>query len=412
MIELKSLEEALEFKAPPLVQITSITEVVKTPGSDRLHSFQMAGGWTIISSNINQGPNDGEWGEPRYKVGDKCLFFAIDSMCPQPLEEFLLAGSKTKLDKGRIRVLKMRGAYSEGMIAEIDKAAALWPEILNKKEGEELAPIFGVTKFEPPESSIPGAMKGGQLSKKNKHFVEYNDTRHLKHYLTSEVFAEGEEVYVTAKLHGTSLRAGILPTHVPAIDFSSWGAFYKTLKKKVMKFLNLLAPYEYCLGSRRCQLQNKADNHKTFYDTNVYRIVSEKFQLESKLMPGEILFGEVVGEGIQKNYDYGFKEKSPFGRYGFFAYDVMVNGRYLPPREFLAWCNERGLAPVPVLGFMPFDIEKIKDLAGAKVCHNNQKIREGVVVKSVDEKSHPACGRRSFKVINQKYLDSDNTDFH
>lgn len=85
----------------------------------------------------------------------------------------------------------------------------------------------------------------------------------------------------------------------------------------------------------------------------------------------------------------------------------------MPAREFLAWCNERGVTPVPVLEFMTYDIDKIYELAGAKTCFNNQKIREGVVVKSVDEKSHPACGRRVFKVINPKYLeDASNTDFH
>ena len=190
MIELKSLEEALEYKAPPQVQITSITDVMKTPGSDRLHNFQLAGGWTIFSSNINQG-GEGEFGEPRYKVGDRVLYFALDSVCPAPVEELLLGGSKMKLDKGRIRIAKLRGAYSEGIIAEIDEMAKHFPDLLKAKEGEELAPIFGVTKYEPPEHSVPGAMKGGQLSKKNKHFVEYNDTRHLKHYLTSEVFSSG-----------------------------------------------------------------------------------------------------------------------------------------------------------------------------------------------------------------------------
>lgn len=411
MIELKSLEEAIEFKAPPQVQITSITDVMKTPGSDRLHSFTLAGGWTIFSSNINQG-GEGEFGEPRFKVGDKVVYFALDSVLPAPLEEALMGNSKMKLDKGRIRIAKLRGAYSEGMIAEIDEMVKLFPAIKDKEEGEELAHLMGVVKYEPPAYSIPGAMKGGALTKKNKHFSEYIDVRHLKHYLTSDVFEVGEEVYVTVKLHGTSARYGMLPTHVPPIDFSSFKGFFKTFKKKVLQMFNLLPPFEYCIGSRRCQLQNKPDDYKTFYDTNVYRIVSDKFQIESKLKPGEILFGEIVGEGIQKNYDYGFTEKSPFGRYGFFAYDVMVNGRYLPAKEFLSWCNERGVVPVPVLGFLPYDVEKMRELAGAKVCHNAQKIREGVVIKSVDEKSHPACGRRVFKLINPKYLEADNTDFH
>ena len=412
MIELKSLEEALEYKAPPQVQITSITDMMPTPGSDRLTSYTLAGGWTIFSSNVNQDPENGINGDPRYQIGSKVVYFAIDSVVPAPLEEFLCGNSKLKLDKGRIRIAKLRGAYSYGMVAEVDELAKFCPDILKIKEGEDLAPILGVVKYEPPVSSIPGAMKGRQ-AKRNKYFVEYNDIKNVRFYLDSGVFKEDEEVYVTAKLHGTSVRFGMLPTNIPPLDFSSFGGFFKTLKKKILNRLGLLPKFEYCLGTRRVQLQDKPDSHTGFYDTNVYKIISDKLSIQSKLQPGEILFGEIVGEGIQNNYDYGFKEKSPFGRYGFFAYDVMVNGQYLPAREFLAWCNERGVTPVPVLEFMTYDIDKIYELAGAKTCFNNQKIREGVVVKSVDEKSHPACGRRVFKVINPKYLeDASNTDFH
>lgn len=417
MIELKSIEEAIEFKAPPLVQITSVTGVCPTPKSDRLHNFTVAGGWTIFSSNINQDPENGINGDPRYKVGDKVIYFSIDTVLTPELEEILCANSKMKMEGRRIRIAKLRSAYSEGLIAEIDELSKHYPEILKKKEGEELADILGVVKYEPPVSSLPSSMRGGNLAKSNPCFRMFMEIRNIKHYLEAGVFQPGEEVYVTAKLHGTSARFGILPTHVAPVSFASFRAFFKTFKKQVLKKLGMLPKFEYCLGSRRCQLQNKPKDYHNFYESeegvNVWQKVSQAFKIESKLKPGEILFGEIVGQGLQKNYDYGFGPDSKNGRYGFFAYDVMVNGRYLPAREFLAWCNERGFTPVPVLGFMGYDIEKIYELAGAKTCLNNQKIREGVVVKSVDETSHPSCGRRTFKVLNPEYLmDKNNTDFH
>ena len=413
MIELKSLEEALEYKAPPQAQVAVIGSVAKTPGSDRLHSYTMKGmDWTVISSNIDQTEED--FGRPRYQEGSVVIYIAIDSVLPRPLESHLFPeGSKISLEKGRVRTLRLRGSYSQGMIVDInDDLEQLSPGISKFKVGDDVSGALGIVKYEPPASSIPKFMQSNGLKRKHPLFKEYNDIRNYRFYTESGVFQEGEEVYVTAKLHGTSVRAALLPTHVPPLEFRGWKQFFILLLKHIKKRLGLLPKFEYCLGTRRTQLQDKPKDTKTFYDTNLYQITSDMYKLEEKLKPGEALYGEICGEGIQKGYDYGFKEKSPFGRYGFFAYDVMVNGRYLPAREFLAWCNERGVTPVPVLGFMPYNLDKFKELAGAKVCLNNQKIREGVVIKSVDEAPHPSCGRRVFKIINQEYLMKDNTDFH
>lgn len=410
MIELKSLEEALEYKAPPQAQVAQIGEFVRTPGSDRLHSFNIAGlGWTVISSNINQ--TETEYGAPRYSTGDRCIYIAIDSVLPEKLEKFLFPeGSKIKLDNGRVKILKLRNSYSEGMIVDFTpELEALYPGISTKKMGEDVSDFLGITKYEPPVSSIPGNMKGRPLARKNPLFKEYIDIRNIKHY--SNVFEEGEMVYVSSKIHGTSVRAAYLPTHVPPID---WTMFYRSpkeafiiLKKHIKKKLGLLAPFEHCVGSRRVQLQNKPVDHKGFYESNVHRDTVEKLGLLAKLKPGEALYGEIYGKGIQKNYDYGLKDS-----HGFVAYDVMVNGRFLPAQEFLDWCKERGVPAVPNLGFIPFNREEIEKLAGAKVCMGGQKIREGVVVKSLDESSHPTCGRKVFKLINPAYLLADNTDFH
>jgi RNA ligase (TIGR02306 family) len=417
MIELKSLEEALEYKAPPQAQIAIISEVLPTPNSDRLHSFTMKGmDWTVISSNIEQ--TEESFGLPRYEGGAKVIYIAIDSILKPELEAHLFPeGSKISLEKGRVRTLKLRGAYSQGMIVDInDELEALYPGISNFKVGDDVAGALGIVKYEPPASAMPAAMKAKE-ARKNPAFHEFCDIKNIKWFTEAEVFEPGELVYVTSKLHGSSIRAGILPTHVPPLTFKfGWKEFFIVLKKHILKRLGLLPKFEYCVGTRRTQLQDKPKDHKTYYENegakNMYQTVSDTFKLESKLKPGEILFGEVVGQGVQEDYDYGFKEGSKLGRYGFFAYDVMVNGRYLPAQEFLDWCKDREVAPVPFLGFIPYDLDVIKELASAKKCLNGQKIREGVVVKGLDEKAHPACGRRVFKVISPEYLMKDNTDWH
>ena len=88
MKEFKDIDEALNYKEPPLVQITQVTGFFKTPNSDRLTSFTVAGGWTVFASNINQ--TDEYFGDPRYEIGSKILYFCIDSVLPAPLEEALM----------------------------------------------------------------------------------------------------------------------------------------------------------------------------------------------------------------------------------------------------------------------------------------------------------------------------------
>ena len=76
--------------------------------------------------------------------------------------------------------------------------------------------------------------------------------------------------------------------------------------------------------------------HKTqgFYDTDVWRTIADKYDIKNKLWEyvkiytpeiigdGVILYGEIYGPGIQKNYDYGLKEIE------FAGFDIQENGRY------------------------------------------------------------------------------------
>lgn len=395
MLELRSLEEALDFKAPPQAQIVVIEKFSKTPGSDRLTSYQVCGSWTVISSNVDQ--TEDFYGVPRYPIGAKVAYIQMDSVLSKKLENILIGPeAKIKLNNGRVRQIKLRGAYSQGMIADVHELEKYYPGIASLPVGSDVSKLLEVTKYEPP--APPSTMRGASVSKKKQNplFKEYIDIKNIKFYTESGVFEEGELVYVSAKLHGTSARYGFLPIQV------------NTLWKKILNFFKLLPRHEFCFGSRRVQLQEKPKNHKGFYSENVYHIVGERLKIKERLLPGEQLYGEIVGQGIQGGYDYGFTG----GNYGFYAYDVEINGRFLPPDEFIAWCEGRGFDRVPNLGIMGYNLEKINGLAGAKTCLNGQKIREGVVVKSMDETPHPACGRRVFKVINPEYLAKDQTDFH
>jgi RNA ligase (TIGR02306 family) len=406
-----TLDEVLSI-SPAQAQIVRIKDSMKTPGSDRLTSYSIEGmSWTVISSNIKQSeecPN----GVPRYQPQDRVIYIAIDSILPEKLEKYLFPeDSKITLDGSRVRTLKLRGAYSQGMFVDMTMDLEKIYNNINLyafKDGADLTEVLGIKKFEPPEASIPSHMKGKQ-SRKHPLFREFTEVKNFKWFSESKIFEPGELCYVSAKLHGTSARYGLLPTHYlrqPKLNRENFKEYFELLFKKVKRTFNLMPEYSYVFGSRRCQLQDKPKDYATYYEDNIYRKVGETHNLSSKLKENEILFGEIVGPGIQKGYTYNYTEHK------FFAYDVMVNGRFLDYAEFKAWCEERGVAQVPDLGLIPYDLEELSKIAGAKTCHNGQKTREGIVIKKSVESNHPAAGRVCFKIINPEYLLKDQSDWH
>lgn len=207
---------------------------------------------------------------------------------------------------------------------------------------------------------------------------------------THNFFADGILV------HNSSARAGWLPTEC------------NTLWKKVLRFFSLLPKYEFVYGSRNVQLQDKI-SPKTFYGQNFYAEWVQKYKIKEKLKPGEVLYGEIYGDGIQKGYTYGCKS----GERRFVAYDVQKDGQWLNYADFQYFCDQRAIPIVPILdvgGFHPDFISP--KIGGASVLAPEQKVREGLVVRSYHEEIHPMLGRRVLKYINPEYLLREETSFH
>ena len=261
--------------------------------------------------------------------------------------------------------------------------------------GDDVTNILGITKYEPPESNAgTGLTRATSKKKRNPHFKEYTDIQNFKYY--PDAF-NNSFVHVTEKLHGTSARYAVLPRE-PHYFWEVW-----------LKWLGLLPKYEFCFGSRRVQLQHKPRGYRGFYPENVYEKIANQYDFASKLKPGETLYGEIVGHGIQGGYDYGHKP----GEYTFYAYDYKSSERFYPPRSLQTRAKELGCSAVPELYAGPFDKELIDGLRSGDSTVGNQKVREGIVVRSISESTDARFGRKLLKWINDDYyLNQSNTDFH
>lgn len=361
------------------VKSVLVDEVSAHPNADRLDVVHIAG-WNCVAS------------KDLYKKGDVVVYIPIDSILPTWLEARLFpADSKIKLNNSRVRSIKIRGIVSQGMLLS---PKLIEDEVAKTPLGEDISAKLGIKKHEPPLPAYQQQTSVAPKKNSNPHFKEYVDINNFKNF--PFVFKEGEAVYISEKLHGTSARYAI----VPKID-ASFGSKVRAFFQKLLGTYN---PNEFIYGSRRRQLHPKSS---TYYEENVYAKIADQLQLEELLKPGEALYGEIVGMGIQKGYSYGCKE----GEHKFFAYDVRIDGKWLSCEEFTAWCSAKGIPQVPMLYIGAYSEKLTKELVKGDSTIGGQKVREGVVVKSLTEETC-AIGRKLLKYISDEYLLKDQTDFH
>lgn len=383
-------EEVTNFKVP----VTVIREIKPHTGADKLELATIYGFQVIVPKGM-------------YKPNDVIIYSPVDSILSEKVEALVFPpDSKVKLDRGRVRQIRLRGLSSQGLVIDPNLVLPLIADYAKSKGMKEitivpeqdLSEILGITKYEPGPKGLPSqpGIKRNK-PKENPLFHKYGGCENLK---WRPDFFEGEQVTVQEKLHGTNARYGLLPNKP------------NTLWKKLLNLLGLMPKQEFTYGSNNVQLQSKS--YTGFYDDNVYAKMIKQEQIDEKLKLGETIFGEIIGPGIQANYHYGI----PQGKHRFVIFDVKfydgTKTRYLEPDEVRAFAIERGFEMVPELYRGIYDLEKIKELTkGNSVYAPSQKVREGVVIKSLvgyDDEYH---GKKARKLISEDYLaDKSNTDEH
>lgn len=369
------------FKVP----LTKILKVENHPGADRLDVVTVYGFQVIASKG-------------QYKVGDLVVYVPIDSILPEWLEISLFpADSKVKLNGHRVRQIKLRGLASQGMLI-----SSLYLKARVLIEDDDYSEQLGITKYEPPVrgSAMTASKNPGGRNKtyENKLFHKYNGLTALKWVPT--VF-EGQEVVIQEKLHGTNARAGILPYEA------------NNLWKRFLKYVGLAPEFEKCYGSNNVQVSAKNKlTRNGFYETDVYGTAFKNCDVFSKLQPGEIVYGEIIGPSIQSNYDYGLSEPR------FVLFDVKVQQpeggfRWLAPVEVTVFACLRGFEMVPVLFEGIWDKETANKLTLGPSAYNPvQKVREGIVIKAANDYDCEG-NKRAYKLLSEDYLaDKNNTDNH
>lgn len=372
-----------EFKVP----FTKILKVDKHPNADRLSVYTIYG-FQVVG------------GKDQFEIGDEIIYCPIDAILPKWLEERLFPeDSKIKLNKSRVRQIRIRGLASQGMIIPYHAVSS---ELFIPQLETDLSSLLGITKYEPSEPEGTTSIKSGgrRLKKKeNPLFHQYNGLINIK--WAPNMFQSDEMVVFQEKIHGTNARAALLP-------YSA-----NTLWKRIIEFLGLAPSHEFCYGSNTVQLQNKP-GHKGFYGQDIYGEVFAALKAEEKLKPGEAIYGEIYGMNTQKNYSYGSPDERKFVLFDVKVLNEDGTYRWLDPDEVQVYADQRGFKTVPELYRGPFtSLEFAKSYTvGPSVLAPEQPVREGIVVKAY--KNYDEYGnKRALKIISEAYLDDHtNSDGH
>lgn len=325
-----------------IVEVTEILDVVKHPNADNLDLIKIKGWQCVSQKDIHQ-------------KGDKVIYVPIDTMFPQELSDQL--SITNYLSKGRLRTIKLRGEYSQGMVISMNH---LPKQYQNSEIGFDVAEILGLTKYEPP-ASFQGNPRGF-----DPRFPNYTDIENIKNF--PDVLEEGEDVVITEKIHGTNFRVGNIDG-------------------------------ELFFGSRRMNLKPPNDG-----DVNLYWNFANQYDFMNLLKPGQIIYGEIYGTGVQKGLDYDGKQEK---KVRFF--DLMEDLKYVDYDVFKCFCDERDLPIVPLLRECKWNNDLLDLASGTTLL--GKHIREGFVVKPKKERNFGrGFSRVIFKHINEKYLLKDYGD--
>jgi RNA ligase (TIGR02306 family) len=353
-----------------------IGEIRPIEGADNIE-LAIVNGWHAITKK----------GE--YEIGNKVVIATTDAVIPVELSD--LMGVTGYLRKGqRVRTVKLRGVYSECLIMSKNVIPALrkHPTIA---EGEDLMELLGIVKYEPPVKMVEMSVGGRKFKyHQNPNFHVYYKFPNLKN--VPDLFTEEDSISITRKLHGTNARYGIVRKKKLSI------------LDRIKKFFgNKWVEFDYVYGSHNVE---KGSTSQGFYSTDVWRTVAEDYKIQDKLWnyvkkyytperlgSGIVIYGEIYGQGIQKNYEYGLTDMR------FAGFDVEIDSVYQPFFTERGLFDELDLPKVDLLYTGPWNKETQDSFVFGNFIDGTKVPHEGIVVKCLSGERHKVA-----KVINPDYL--------
>jgi RNA ligase (TIGR02306 family) len=322
-----------------LATIEKIDELLPHPNADRLEIVKVLGYQCVVPKDL-------------HKEGDLVVYIQPDTVLPKDRE---WAEEYVKYSPSRVKAVKLRGEWSEGIVAPLSKwGNKNWFNL--EDIGMEISDEIGVVKYEPPLPKNESAVGGlpYQISKTDEERFEN----------LGDKIPFGSVCDVTLKIDGQSATYG-----------------YKVDEDR------------FFVTGRRFEVASEEENR---YSIHVEK-VKEKIVAYCKKYNLSLAFrGESYGNGVQGHGKNPHANKPhSLAIFSVWNIDERRYENYGSEHYFVNACEEMGLETVPLL---QEDVEITPELlehysTGIKKLPNGDRF-EGVVIQH--EKG-------SFKVINKDY---------
>lgn len=268
--------------------VCEVKELRKHSNADRLQIATFFGNDTCVGLDIVQG----EIGI--YFPSDLQLsveFCDENHMCRKRADGTDDTGYLDR-DKRNIRPIKLRGEKSDGIFVPLSAVAYTGINLDELDIGDKIEMLNGheiCCKYIPRGKAVSTNRIGNKAQKKKKKkkepiaplFTEHCDTEQLSYNLNA--FKPGDQIEITLKMHGTSMRTGYLPV-LKGYKRTFLDKIFHREGKPIYK-------YDYISGTRRTVLE---DFEGGFYGSNAFR-KQHHDKFIGKLHKGEEIYYECIG---------------------------------------------------------------------------------------------------------------------
>ena len=377
-----------------LAYVVAIDDIKPIEGYDRVEYARTNGWWCIISKNDN------------IKVGDKCVYFEVDSKCNAEDERFAFLDKRNY----KIKTQKMCKVVSQGLLMPLTLFPGLGDPEINTPVTDILKVTYAVEEDNARKGKVDPNAKYTSMAARHKNIFKKKWAKWLMKrswgrklmffffgrkkdnprgwpthfpfiHKTDEERCENipwvlkieEPLIVTEKLDGTSC------TYI--------------LEKKGRK-------YEFYVLSRN--VRQKDEKQSCYHDHNIYWDLAFKYDIENKLKKylndnPDLTYVCIQGEGVGSVQ--GNPLKLDHDDLYVFNFIDSRNGRY-DSVSGSGIVEEMGMQWVPILDVdyhICDNMEDFKKFATAKSVVNPAVMREGIVLRNPKNDF-------SFKNVSREYL--------
>ena len=375
-----------------LAYVVTIDEIKPIEGYDRVEYARTNGWWVIISKSDN------------LQVGDKCVYFEVDSKVNAEDKRFAFLEKRNY----KIKTQKMCKVISQGLLMPL----TLFPELgnadINTDVTDKLKITYAVEEDNARKGKVdPDAKYRSMAARHQKIFkkpwARWMMRRKLGRKIMFFFFGKKKDnprefpTFISKtdeeRVENQPWRIGDGKTYLATEKLDGTSCTYALERKKGKN------KFEFYVCSRNVRQQD--EKQECYHDHNIYWDLAFKYNIEQHLKDflnkhSDLKWVCIQGEGVgsvQGNplklkeddlYVFNFKE-SETGRWSSRAGKEQV--------------EEWNMKWVPILGEvqMPDTMEELKELATGKSQVNPNVMREGIVYRSLD-------GSDSFKNVSREYL--------